>query len=62
MANKRFELPREAPEREAETNPFRRFDNLFKAVIAVPKGVIDEQDSRTGKTLNRKATKKARLR
>jgi len=41
MSNKRFELPPTPMLSEAETDPFKRFDSLFKAVIAAPKAAID---------------------
>jgi hypothetical protein len=49
MPNKRFELPPTSVLPEAETDPFRRFDNLFKAVIAVPKAAIDKQEAKYAK-------------
>ena len=46
MPNRRFELGPNAALPEAEADPLKRFDNLFKAVIAVPKAAIDKQESK----------------
>lgn len=50
MPNKRFELAPTSALPEAETDPFKRFDNLFKAVIAVPKAAIDKQEVKYAKS------------
>ena len=54
MSNKRFELPPTTVLREAEADPFKRFDSLFKAVIAVPKAAIDKQEAKYEKVRERK--------
>jgi hypothetical protein len=40
------------------STPFQKMDNLFRAVIAVPKGEIDRREAEWRKGLRRKKSKK----
>jgi uncharacterized protein YifE (UPF0438 family) len=41
------------------STPFQKMDNLFRAVIAIPKAVIDKREKQWQRTQARKKRKKA---